>query len=165
MLNALPLGSAQLASRLESGAAARAAGEPGKAPAGPIKTDAPIDEKKKRRLIEKALTDVFLGTFAISGRSTMSALFRFSVLANSNHIASGNKEILLRDPFFNPGKDHKPMGIIAGVESKWKRLDEPGSESRPKCFASVFGADVNQELPVGIDDSLDRLLPSGFFTS
>jgi len=52
--------------RLESGvAAARAAGELGAAPAGFIRTDAPIDEMKKRTLMENALIDIFLDTFAI----------------------------------------------------------------------------------------------------
>jgi hypothetical protein len=74
----LPFGEAQLAWSCDSGVAARGAGEPGDAAAGFTKTDAPTDEKKKRRLIENALADIFLDTFDISAHSTVSALFRFN---------------------------------------------------------------------------------------
>jgi hypothetical protein len=54
-----------LACICESGAAARAAGELGAALAGPIRTDAPIEEKKKSKAVEIALIDVLLNTFFI----------------------------------------------------------------------------------------------------
>jgi hypothetical protein len=56
---------AQLASSCVSGLGARAAGELGDALAGPTMTDAPIDEKKNRRLIEIALNDILLNSFVI----------------------------------------------------------------------------------------------------
>ena len=63
-MNWLPLPPAQLASKLESGEAA-ATGEFGAALAGLIRTEAPIDEKKKRRLIAIGLMDVTLNVFII----------------------------------------------------------------------------------------------------
>jgi hypothetical protein len=54
-----------LASRAESGAAARATGELGEAPAGLVSKAPPTDERKKRRLIPIALTDNLLDNFGI----------------------------------------------------------------------------------------------------
>jgi hypothetical protein len=50
---------------VESGVAARAAGELGDAIAGLIMSEAPIEEKKKRRATENALTDILLRTFVM----------------------------------------------------------------------------------------------------
>jgi len=47
------------------GVGAKADGEPGAALAGAIRTEAPIEDMKKRRLIEIALIDIFLDTFDI----------------------------------------------------------------------------------------------------
>jgi hypothetical protein len=65
VLNASPLAAAQFASAELSGVTARAAGELGEAPAGLISTDAPVDEKKKRRLIVNALMDFLIDIFVV----------------------------------------------------------------------------------------------------
>ena len=58
-MNGSPFAYAQLAWSCDSGDAARAAGELGDAPAGVIRTEAPTEEKKKRRLIETAFREIF----------------------------------------------------------------------------------------------------------
>ena len=60
VLNASPFAKAQLAWSCVNGVEARAAGELGDALAGLNRTEAPIEEMKKRRLIENALIDVLV---------------------------------------------------------------------------------------------------------
>jgi hypothetical protein len=54
-----------LAWSCDSGDAARAAGELGEAPAGVIRTEAPTDEKKKRRLTTIPFDDILPDILAI----------------------------------------------------------------------------------------------------